>query len=61
MFYLFVRACIEKEMKIIFIEKCRDDVKLQYNENKEDLDLDLYLNIKNCMRSKNDFNKKSCE
>lgn len=51
-FYLFVRASIEKELKILLIEKSRDDIKIQYNVEKEELDLDLYLNIKNCMRSK---------
>ncbi len=50
-FYLFVRACIEKELKIVLIEKAREDIKLQYNENKDEMDLELYLNIKNCMRS----------
>jgi len=47
-----VRASIEKELKILLIEKSRDDIKIQYNVEKEELDLDLYLNIKNCMRSK---------
>lgn len=49
-FYLFVRSCIEKEMKIMFIEKAKEEIKLQFNENRED-DNDIYLNKKICLKS----------
>lgn len=51
-FFLFVRTCIEKEMKIMFMEKAREEIKLQYNEDKEYVDTELYLNIKICLKSK---------
>ena len=50
-FFLFVRSCIEKEMKIMFIESAREDIKLQYNDNKDEIDSEIYLNIKNCLKS----------
>jgi hypothetical protein len=50
-FFLFVRSCIEKEMKIMFIEKAREEIKLQQYEDKEKIDTDLYLNIRTCFRS----------
>ena len=54
-FFLFVRSCIEKEMKMMFIEKARDEIKVQYNENKDDIDTEVYLNVKNCLKSKNKY------
>jgi len=51
-FFLFVRSCIEKEMKIMFIEKAKEEIKLQQYEDKEKIDTELYLNIKTCFRSK---------
>lgn len=50
-FFLFVRSCIEKEMKIMFIEKAREEIKTQFNENKDEADTDVYLNVKNCLKS----------
>jgi len=50
-FFLFVRSCIEKEMKMMFIEKSREEMKTQYNENKEDNE--VYLNVKNCLKIAN--------
>ena len=50
-FFLFVRSCIEKEMKIMFIEKAKEEIKLQQYEDKEKIDTELYLNIKTCFRS----------
>jgi hypothetical protein len=52
-FFLFVRSCIEKEMKIMFIEKAREEIKIQYNENREDIDTETYLNVKNCLKIAN--------
>jgi hypothetical protein len=54
-FFLFVRSCIEKEMKIMFIEKAREEIKIQYQEDRDEIDTDLYLNIKTCLKS-NIFN-----
>lgn len=51
-FFLFVRTCIEKEMKMLFMEKAKEEIKLQFNEDKELIDTELYLNIKVCVRSK---------
>lgn len=51
-FFLFVRSCIEKEMKILFIEKAKEDIKLQFNENKFD-ENEIFLNNKVCLKSKN--------
>ena len=51
-FFLFVRTCIEKEMKIMFMEKAREEMKLQYYEGKENVDTELYLNLKSCLKSK---------
>jgi hypothetical protein len=51
-FFLFVRSCIEKEMKIMFIEKAREDIKVQYHEDRDEIDTELYLNIKVCLKSK---------
>jgi hypothetical protein len=50
-FFLFVRSCIEKEMKIMFIEKAKEEIKLQQYEDKEKIDTELYLNLKTCFRS----------
>lgn len=58
-FFLFVRSCIEKETKRMFIEKAREDIKLQYQE--EDYDTNLYLSVKSCLRSKKIRIKFSCE
>lgn len=51
-FYLFVRSCIEKEMKMMFIEKAKEEIKIQYNEDKDFIDTELYLSIKTCLKSK---------
>lgn len=59
-FFLFVRSCIEKEMKIMFIEKAREEIKVQYNENRDDIDTEVYLNVKNCLKS-NQINNISCK
>jgi len=49
-FFLFVRSCIEKEMKIMFIEKAKEDIKLQFNENKYD-ENEIFLSNKVCLKS----------
>lgn len=50
-FFLFVRSCIEKEMKMMFIEKAREEIKIQYNDEKDFIDTELYLTIKTCLKS----------
>jgi len=45
MFFLFIRANIEKELKILFIEKAKDETKIQHMEDKETIFMDLFLNI----------------
>jgi hypothetical protein len=55
-FFLFVRSCIEKEMKFTYIEKSRDDIKLQYQDERDDIDTEVYLNVKTCLKSKNFLN-----
>jgi hypothetical protein len=51
-FFLFVRSCIEREMGILFIEKARDEIKMQFNEEKDEDENEIYLNKKVCMNSK---------
>ena len=51
-FYLFVRNCIEKEMKMMFIEKAKEEIKIQYNDEKDSIDTELYLSIGTCLTSK---------
>lgn len=51
-FFLFVRSCIEREMGILFIEKARDEIKGQFNEEKDEDENEIYLNKKVCMNSK---------
>jgi len=36
---------------MMFIEKSREEMKTQYNENKEDNE--VYLNVKNCLKIAN--------
>jgi len=35
MFYLFVRSCIEKELKILFLEKTKEDLNVHIEEEKD--------------------------
>lgn len=51
-FFLFVRSCIEKEMKFMFIEKAKEEMKTQYHEDRDEIDNDIYLNQKVCAKSK---------
>jgi hypothetical protein len=51
-FFLFVRSCIEKEMRIMFIEKSREEIKIQYQGDNDNIDTEVYLNPKVCMKSK---------
>ncbi len=50
-FFLFVRSCIEREMKLMFIEKAREEIKGQYQEDRDEIDTELYLNVKVCLKS----------
>ena len=51
-FFLFVRSSIEKELKFMFIEKSKDEIKLQGIEDKESIDTEIYVNVKTCVKSK---------
>ena len=51
-FFLFVRSCVEKEMKFTFIEKAKEEVKVQYNDDRDEIDNDVYLTQKVCAKSK---------
>jgi hypothetical protein len=51
-FFLFVRSCIEKEMKIMFIEKAREDIRAPTSEDKDLKNYgSIYLNIRVCLKS----------
>jgi hypothetical protein len=50
-FFLYVRSCLEKEMKIMFIEIARENMKKQYN-NDEEKNL-CALNVKSCLNVAN--------
>lgn len=50
-FFLFVRSCIEKEMKVMFIEKAKDEINVQYQDDRDEIDTELYLNVKTCLKS----------
>jgi hypothetical protein len=50
-FFLYVRSCIEKEMKIMFIEIARETMKHQY---KDDFETNICsLNVKSCLNVAN--------
>ena len=46
MFFLFLRSNIEKELKILFIEKAKDETKIQHMEDKDEILRDIHLNQK---------------
>jgi len=48
-FYLYVRSCLEKEMKLMFIEVSRELMKKRSNDDKDK----LYLNVKSCINVAN--------
>ena len=50
-FFLYVRSCLEKEMKVMFIEIARENMKKQYN-NDEEKNL-CALNVKSCLNVAN--------
>ena len=50
-FYLYVRSCLEKEMKIMFIEVARENVKKKISD--ESIDNKCNLNIKSCLNVAN--------
>lgn len=50
-FFLYVRSCIEKEMKVMFIEIARETMKKQYNEDFEENE--CALNVKSCLNVAN--------
>ena len=49
-FYLFVRSCIEKELKMLFIEKAKDDTKL-YNIENDNTEVNLKTTSPNIITS----------
>ena len=50
LFYLFLRNNIEKELGISFLEKAKDEIKIQHKENKEYIFIDFYLNFQQCSK-----------
>lgn len=49
-FFLFVRSCIEKEMKINFLQKAKEELNSHYNEENS-ADNDISLTNKICIKS----------
>lgn len=47
-FFLFIRTCIEKEKKILFFEKAKEEIALLLYEDKDQVDTELYLNMNSC-------------
>ena len=50
LFFLFLRNNIEKELGISFLEKAKDETKIQHKENKEYIFIDFYLNFQQCSK-----------
>lgn len=50
LFFLFTRANIEKELRLSFIEKAKDETKIQHMEDKEEIFTEFYLTNKNIAR-----------
>ncbi len=50
LFFLFLRNNIEKELGISFLEKAKDETKIQHKENKELIFIDFYLNFQQCSK-----------
>ena len=46
MFFLFLRSNIEKELKILFLEKAKDETKIQHMEDRDEILRDIHLNQK---------------
>ena len=49
-FFLFLRNIIEKELNISFLDKAKDETKIQHKENKEYIFLEFYLNFHQCSK-----------
>jgi hypothetical protein len=50
-FFLFVRSSLEKELKFMYIEKAKEEIKLQCNEDRDLIDTEIYVNVKTCVKS----------
>ena len=50
LFFLFLRNNIEKELNISFLDKAKDETKIQHKENKEYIFLEFYLNFHQCSK-----------
>ena len=50
LFFLFLRNLIEKELNISFLDKAKDETKIQHKENKEYIFLEFYLNFHQCSK-----------
>jgi hypothetical protein len=37
---------------MMFMEKAKEEIKIQYNDEREFIDTELYLSIKTCLKSK---------
>lgn len=50
--YLFTRSAIEKELKVLFLEKAKDEIKIQHMEERDEIFTVLYVNTRTLSRSK---------
>ena len=50
LFFLFLRNNIEKELNISFLDKAKDETKIQHKENKEYIFFEFYLNFHQCSK-----------
>jgi len=50
LFFLFLRNNIEKELGISFLDKAKDETKIQHKEYKEYIFIDFYLNFQQCSK-----------
>lgn len=49
--YLFFRSAIEKELKVLFLEKAKDEIKIQHMEERDEIFTVLYINTKTLTKS----------
>ena len=49
-FYLFVRSCIEKELKFFFLEKAKENVRSSSNAYDDLVSNDIYVPVKSCKK-----------
>lgn len=49
-FYLFVRSCIEKELKFFFLEKAKENVRNSNNAYNDLISNEVYVPVKSCKK-----------